>query len=233
MRDTFFTATLAALTPSLTSCQIPCSMDRRCILHSFDCLSGVGHDPSGMLAFVMITVSCIPCFVLHGLILFQAELAFSFKSSVTFCQVHTTTTSSVNACGYSFVAHCRSYYILDMNIHCIFINKFSLYPFSYSPTMRAVKLNVIRGLDEPLFGHLLTLRSTCLMTYPLESSLELTWVREIHFVRQQPTEPSEFHFATWVHFRHFVTCQSDLSDLSECVVFLMDFEVNPTQVALW
>ena len=80
---------------------------------------------------------------------------------------------------------------------------------------------MINSVYDSLLGHLLTLRPTCLMTYPLESSLELTYVSEVHFVRQQPTEPSEFDFATWVHFRHFVTCQSDLSDLSECVVFLM------------
>ena len=65
------------------------------------------------------------------------------------------------------------------------------------------------------------LRSTCNTTYLLESSLALNYLRAPHFVSQQPTEPSDFHSATWVHFRHFGTAQSDLSDLSWCVVFLM------------
>ena len=64
----------------------------------------------------------------------------------------------------------------------------------------------------------MALRSTCLVTCPLGSSLESS---KIHFVRQQPTEPSDCQVATWAHFRHFDTFQSNLSNVSWFVVFLM------------
>ena len=77
---------------------------------------------------------------------------------------------------------------------------------------------MITVILDLLFHRLVALKSTCLVTCPLGSSLEPSG---IHFVRQQPTEPSDCQVATGAHFRHFNTYQSDLSDVSRFVVFLI------------
>ena len=104
-----------------------------------------------------------------------------------------------------------SHYIVDR--HLLFNILF--YPLILPSCMK------LRTFQDCYFITWSLLRSTCNMTYLLELSLALNYLRAPHFVRQQPTEPSDFHLATWVHFRHFGTAQSDLSDLSWCVVVLM------------
>ena len=70
----------------------------------------------------------------------------------------------------------------------------SLYIFrlihSFAPNYKSSVITIVLDLR---LHRLVALRSTCLVTCPLRSSLESS---EIHFVRQQPTEPSDCQVAT-------------------------------------